>query len=240
MDKTKIKPNKKFNYKKNGLFLIKILFLFLVILLNRNIFCIENEQKPQIIFLTGPSCSGKTTLAKALQNHLDEPFLYISLDQIIDMMPSKVNHWCDEPNLLGFGSQHSTDVDGCAISTIQIGPFAAIMRKTFIDICVTLAEKGHFIIIDDVFFQSKDTEFWQEGLKAFKVLWVRLKSPLNILEEREKKRNNHSGCARYQFYHLFHKNFYDLEIDTFLTNIPQSVHLILDSPIKSHLTKSLE
>jgi chloramphenicol 3-O phosphotransferase len=37
----------------------------------------------RIIFLNGASCSGKSTLAKALQLQLDEPFLHVSSDHLV-------------------------------------------------------------------------------------------------------------------------------------------------------------
>ena len=44
----------------------------------------------QIIYLNGPSSSGKTTLAKALQHAFEEPFLPIGVDKIIGWMPEKI------------------------------------------------------------------------------------------------------------------------------------------------------
>lgn len=43
----------------------------------------------QIIYLNGPSSSGKTTLAKALQHAFDDPFLHVGIDKIIGWMPEK-------------------------------------------------------------------------------------------------------------------------------------------------------
>jgi chloramphenicol 3-O phosphotransferase len=40
----------------------------------------------KIIYLNGPSSSGKTTLAKALQDAFEEPFLHVGIDKIIDRM----------------------------------------------------------------------------------------------------------------------------------------------------------
>ena len=37
---------------------------------------------PKIIYLNGPSSSGKTTLAKALQESLEEPYLHIGIDKV--------------------------------------------------------------------------------------------------------------------------------------------------------------
>ena len=36
----------------------------------------------QIIYLNGPSSSGKTTLAKALQHAFEKPFLHVGIDKI--------------------------------------------------------------------------------------------------------------------------------------------------------------
>jgi 2-polyprenyl-3-methyl-5-hydroxy-6-metoxy-1,4-benzoquinol methylase len=47
----------------------------------------------QIIYFNGPSSAGKTTLARALQNALHNPFLVLGIDQVIFMMPEKLNDW---------------------------------------------------------------------------------------------------------------------------------------------------
>ena len=47
-------------------------------------------QKGKIIFLNGVSSSGKTTLARKLQERLTEPFYWLAVDTfVIDMMPKK-------------------------------------------------------------------------------------------------------------------------------------------------------
>jgi len=35
----------------------------------------------EVIYLGGPSSSGKTTLAKAIQDDFDDPFLHIGIDK---------------------------------------------------------------------------------------------------------------------------------------------------------------
>lgn len=202
---------------------------FLMAIMPLTLLSHESDKAPQIIFLTGPSCSGKTTLAKILQQKLDNSFLYFSLDQIIDLMPSKVNQWNDDPTLIGFGSKSFQDNDGHVISEIQIGSLAASMRTLFVDLCATAAKQGHFLVIDDVFFESQDAENWIEGLKEFHVLWVKLHAPLEVLEKREKERNNQLGCSRYQFHHLHQKNNYDLEIDTSLLMPESSADIIIEN-----------
>ena len=56
----------------------------------------------QIIYLNGPSSSGKTTLAKALQHAFDDLFLHVGIDKIIGWMPEKVNDWTGVEASLGY------------------------------------------------------------------------------------------------------------------------------------------
>ena len=42
-----------------------------------------------VIYLNGPSSSGKTTLAGALQEALDGMWLHVGIDKMISMMPLK-------------------------------------------------------------------------------------------------------------------------------------------------------
>ncbi len=57
-----------------------------------------NRMIAQIIYINGPSSSGKTTLAKALQQEFDQPFLHIGIDRVIGMMPEKLNNWEGGPS----------------------------------------------------------------------------------------------------------------------------------------------
>ena len=41
-------------------------------------------QDTSIIFLNGASSSGKTTLGRALQQTLDQPYFYLSSDQLVE------------------------------------------------------------------------------------------------------------------------------------------------------------
>jgi len=43
-----------------------------------------------VIFLNGTSSSGKTTIAKALQSKLEEPFMIVSLDTYLNQLSKEV------------------------------------------------------------------------------------------------------------------------------------------------------
>jgi len=45
------------------------------------------------IYLGGPSSSGKSVFARALQDDFSDPFLHIGIDTMINLMPTKLNDW---------------------------------------------------------------------------------------------------------------------------------------------------
>ncbi len=155
----------------------------------------------QIIYLNGPSSSGKTTFAKALQHAFDDLFLHVGIDKIIGWMPEKVNDWAGGEASLGYSWKKSTDVSGNPIQELQIGPYAERIAKTFQEVVLMLAKMGYHLIIDTVSFGKKQLDEWKALLKDFTVLWIGVNAPLPILEQREKERGNRMvGSARGQFY----------------------------------------
>lgn len=181
----------------------------------------------QIIYLNGPSSSGKTTLAKAIQKHFSSPFLHLGIDKIIGWMPEKINDWTGGPAPLGYSWKPSRDAEGHLIHELQIGPYAQKMEVAFREVVLTLVRLGHSLILDDVCLQKKHWDAWKEALKGLPVLWVGVKAPLAILEEREKLRGDRIlGSARDQFYKVHNEKVYDLEIDTSLFSPLEQVLLI--------------
>lgn len=169
----------------------------------------------QIIYLNGPSSAGKSTLAQALQETFDPPFLHIGIDRVIGMMPSKLNNWEGGPAPEGFSWKKSMDKTGHPIHEIQCGPFAKKISQTLVEMVLTLADMGHFVIIDDVSFGSVGVNLWRKALKNYKVLWIGITAPLPLLEEREQARGNRiQGSARAQYFTVHPGVEYDLEFDT--------------------------
>lgn len=165
--------------------------------------------------MNGPSSSGKTTLAKALQHAFEDLFLHVSIDRIIAWMPEKVNNWTGGKAPLGFSWKESKDESGNLIQELQAGPYAEKIAKTFQEVVLTLAKMGHHLIIDDISLGAKQLDEWKQILRDFKVLWVGVNAPLDILEQREKERGNRIvGSARGQFHKVHMGSTYDLSIDT--------------------------
>ena len=181
----------------------------------------------QIIYLNGPSSSGKTTLAKGLQQAFEDLFLHIGMDKIIGWMPEKVNDWTGGNAPLGYSWKKNVDASGHPIQELQIGPYAETIGKTFQEVVFMLAKMGHHLIIDDVSFGKKQVDAWRELLKNFQVLWVGVNAPLSVLEQREKERGNRiAGSARGQFHKVHADATYDLEIDTHHATLAENIEKI--------------
>lgn len=184
----------------------------------------------QIIYFNGPSSSGKTTLAKLLQQELDPPFLHIGIDRVIGMMPEKVNNWEGGTAPDGFSWKARVDEEGQTIYEIQMGPFAKKMSDTLKAIVLTMAKMGHYILIDDVGFGKEDVDKWKELLKDYSVLWIGIHTPLPILEKRERERGDRIlGSAKAQYSQVHQDVSYDFSFDTDATELNKIVNTIKEN-----------
>lgn len=145
----------------------------------------------QIIFLNGPSSSGKSSLARALQLHLEKPYLYVAEDMFFDTLPKRE---FPQDDYLRYGWR-------------LYNGFTRSIR--------TLIDCHNRVIVDTVAWNPGSLSGFVEALWDRSVFAVGLHCPLTVLEAREQERNNRSiGLARQQF-DLVHKDaLYDLEIDT--------------------------
>jgi chloramphenicol 3-O phosphotransferase len=183
----------------------------------------------QIIYLGGPSSSGKTVLAEELQQVLVEPFLRIGIDTMIDMMPAKLNHWTGEVATEGFYWKRSMDGEGNLVLDLEMGPFAERVCNAFVDVVIALARGGHFVIVDDVPLEQSQLEVWKQRLQEFRVLYVGLTAPISVLEQREARREDDRtvGSARGQLLRSSKELGYDLVLDTSEMSLSHEVEAIL-------------
>ncbi len=168
-----------------------------------------------VIFLNGSSSVGKTSIAKAIQKIAQIPFMLIGIDNIIEMMPEKLNKWKGGFAEEGFWWKKSLDKDKQVIYELQAGPFAQKISNTFQELVKCLICQNHNVIVDEVALDKNHMNIWRNQLSNFNVLYIKLVAPLEILEARERARGNRMiGSARAFYYKEDKTNFYDLEIDT--------------------------
>ena len=173
-----------------------------------------------IIVLNGPSCTGKSSLAKALQEQLPEPYLHAGLDHFEAMQPAK-----DGRRIQVIYGQRGDDPDDPA----SWGPeLIHVMHQ-----CVAMfASAGANVIAETIFLGPKWLKDAVQRWSPYRVVFVGLVSPLEVLEQREQAREQRtpsSGQAARQFHELTPFNAhtpYDLYIDTSVRSLAESATMI--------------
>ena len=183
---------------------------------------------PDVIFLNGPSSSGKSTLAKHLQDVLPVPYLHISMDQIIAMMPEAINDWTGGKVEQGFWFDFTKDEAGHQLAHLRQGPFAKTMSSFLKEVVVLALHKGRRVIVDEICVTEGSFAAWQHILRPWRVFYVGLKASTDVLEAREKAREDRMlGSARAQHEKVHTCNTYDLELDTSVLTPSQCVEKII-------------
>lgn len=157
-------------------------------------------EKGRIIFLNGVSSSGKTTLAKALQAALPEPYFLLSADTFYNMMPEKQR-------------DVSTFVKAMTGMSHTIRAYS---------------DAGIHVIVDHVLLKLYGTlEECVALLHDHAVLFVHVTCPLEELRRREKERGDRTaGQAERQLAELHPQDTYDLTVNTFGSPLEECVSQI--------------
>jgi len=163
----------------------------------------------RIILINGPSSSGKSTLAGALQARLDEPFWHISID-------------------------HLRDAAILPLDRIRGGEFPwADLRPAFLEgfrRCLpALAGAGNDLIVEHIVETEQAMARLVELLAPFDVFFVGLHCPLPELERREAARGDRrAGEARNDFEIVHGFGAYDLELDS-TQSLEQNVEALISA-----------
>lgn len=168
-----------------------------------------------IIILNGGSSSGKTTLAKCLQNSLAETWLRFSIDNLIESMPDA---------MLKKDSGIKMDEDG----SVNPGKEFRELESAWMHGIGEMARRGAMIIIDDVFLSGvKGSHRWETALKGMQVLWVGVFCDPAVAAAREKARGDRiEGMAVSQATIVHSGMNYDVTVDTSKSSAEECILLI--------------
>ena len=153
-------------------------------------------EKGKIICLNGVSSSGKSTLAKALQDKLNEPYYLMSEDTFTFMLPEKFNGFIND--------------------TAENEPIWEEALVNYYHVIKLYSDRGYNVIVDTVL----DDETWLncmiDLLYENPVLFVHVTCPKDELIKREQKRGDREiGMAVGQLAYLCPKEpINDITVDT--------------------------
>jgi chloramphenicol 3-O phosphotransferase len=161
----------------------------------------------KIILINGASSAGKSTLARALQQQLPEPFLHWSFDHL------------RASNALPMARIRSGELDW---ARMRPAVFDGVHR------CLpAFAGAGNNLIVDHIIEQEQWLADLVELLAPFDVFFVEVHCPLPELERRERQRGDRrSGEARRDFQTVRRFTEYDLAIDATQPNDANVARLI--------------
>ncbi|MEU4720901.1 AAA family ATPase [Nonomuraea dietziae] len=162
-----------------------------------------------VIVLNGGSSSGKSSLARSLQELLPDPWLAFSVDTLVDAMPS---------------SCITFTPDG----EVHLGPRFGELEDAWMAGVATMVRSGARVILDDVFLSGPASqERWRVPLTGLDVLWVGVRCDPEVAARREHERGDRpTGMARSQATMVHEGVVYDMEVDTSFMSADDCAQLI--------------
>lgn len=168
-----------------------------------------------IVYLNGVPSAGKTSIGRALQDALDEPFLLLGVDTFLGMLPRRT-----------FASGWLTPVPGGGIR-----PTVKMREHVRPPMLATLGALAlhHDLIVDDVIPDAETLQRAIDALEPFTVLFVRVECAIEVAEQRERERGDRTtGMARGLASIVHAHGVYDLTVDGGRTSPAECAALIHD------------
>lgn len=191
---------------------------------------------PEVILLNGPSSAGKTTIARALQARLAEPFLRLGFDDFVFAHAPRYYRGADGAEQAGADAWID---QGCRIVTTSApgeplavrAEFGPVFRRTFAAIgptVRTLVAAGNRVIFDHVIADQWMYDSWIAACGELDVLRVGVTCPLPVLEARERARGDRVlGRARGLAAVVHGFTEYDVVVDSGLATVDACVDAIV-------------
>ena len=155
-------------------------------------------QTSKIVLINGASSAGKSTLAKAFQAQIDDPFLRFSLDLLLfggEVLPARR----DSTGAFSWATMRPRLFEG------YYGCLAA------------LAAAGNNLVADHIIETQRQFDRLIQSLMPFDVFYVGLRCPIPELERRERQRGDRRiGDARRDYELVDQFGPYDVELDATL------------------------
>jgi chloramphenicol 3-O phosphotransferase len=153
---------------------------------------------PDIFLVNGPSSAGKTTLCRALQAAIAEPYLVTGFDDFIFMAARRYWRGADTARqderdactALGVEMVTTSPPGAPPAVTARFGPVFRRLLDSMAPAVRTLVDGGNAVIFDHVLHDRAMHESCRQAFAGLDVFKVGVTCPVDILEERERERGD--------------------------------------------------
>lgn len=197
---------------------------------------LSKQRKGVVIVLNGTSAVGKTSIIRAFQAKRTELWLSAGIDNFfVGVLPPKF-YLEDKPEHHTVMHGVATESNGKKLFTLYIGAAGQQVIKGMHRAIAAYANEGNNVIVDYIAYDKVWRGDLIDSLKGLTVFFVGVSAPLEVIEEREKRRaTSPVGHAR-SIYHTVHDGWhYDMEFDMSSTTSDQAageISKFLDQKIK--------
>jgi len=180
-----------------------------------------------VVYLNGPSSSGKHSIVAALQEVMDAPWFSVGIDTWFYNFPSRFMG--DRPRAAQ-GFPWTFDADGHLVKTAT-GPYGRRLTRGLYAAVAALAATGNNVVVDDVMYEEWMVDECARALAGASAYFVGVRCRREVVEARERARGDRPGGLAACNYDLVHSgSVYDIEVDTSDASAAECARLI-----KAHL-----
>ena len=155
-------------------------------------------RRPDVILVNGPSSAGKTTLCRALQVAIEDPYLVTAFDDFVFMAAPRYYRGADTSRQDGrdvftaLGVEMAiTSPPGAPLSvTARFGPVFRRILDSMAPAVRALVDGGNPVIFDHVLHDRAMHESCRKAFDGLDVFAVGVTCPIDILEARERERGD--------------------------------------------------
>jgi chloramphenicol 3-O phosphotransferase len=179
----------------------------------------SSENSFDVIVLNGPSSSGKTTVAAALQDIFDETWLVFGIDTLISALPLALLEIHDDATIDARPREHDVRPGGISFDdrgTITIGSEFRRLEAAWLNGLSRIAESDVRLILDEVFLDgARAQDRLRDIFAGRRVAWVGVTCDVDIATQRERVRGDRVvGASERQTRRVHQGVDYDVVVDT--------------------------
>jgi chloramphenicol 3-O phosphotransferase len=179
-----------------------------------------------IILLNGTSSAGKSTLANAVQEVMDAPYLHLGIDLFFDALPQRYVAKL-APDVVPPPQAHEgvvwvcTEPSGCGFRELRVGSVGQRLWSGMRHAAGALARCGNHVVLDDVILNHEALVDYVAALDGVPTLLVGVSCPPAVLEAREAARGDRVRGLAAAWLPLVERYAppYDVRVDTSVSTL---------------------